>query len=312
MDIEFAQKLCELNTRFYAENSASFSATRHASWEGWRRVCESVRTHVLASLDSEDNHVLRITDVACGNLRFEVHLMQEFPDISLQVAAFDNCDDLVSGDMPITLCSVSDAPCDTPLESRCTPGKQRNTSTVSASVPASASITFHHCDVMEALRGNTLESVLRCDPLESVLRNSGSLSDVSVAFGFMHHVPLSLWRIRVVQALIAATRAGGLVVLSLWRFMDNEAMAAKARRTHEEALDVLGWRQQAHQFGAQDLLMGWQNMPGAYRYCHSFTTQEIDELVDVVSDRADLVERFRADGRTHDLNEYLVFKVKHH
>lgn len=268
MDTEFAEQVCKLNTRFYANNSTSFSDTRHASWQGWQHVCESVRTHLLSSAPFTENHILRVADIACGNLRFEAHLMQELPQTSLQVVAFDNCESLLPDHIPSSPC---------------------------------ASIRFCYSDIMEELQANTLNALL-CEQAPS--------SDLVVSFGFMHHVPLPTWRSALVQALISATSAGGLVVLSLWRFLDNEPMAVKARRSHEQALEALGWQQQAHQFGSQDVLLGWQNKPGAYRFCHSFTTQEIDQLIYSVSDRAEVVARFRSDGRTHDLNEYLVLQVK--
>ncbi len=37
MDTTTAQRLNELNARFYQEHASSFSATRQAPWEGWRR-----------------------------------------------------------------------------------------------------------------------------------------------------------------------------------------------------------------------------------------------------------------------------------
>lgn len=259
-------------------------------------MCACVRDCVVPSSDLGGNPALQIADVACGNLRFEAHLMQEFPDVLLQVAAFDNCDELVPDQVSYR---VSD--CVSTLASGHIPGWMSSSATSRSLVVDHSLIDFYHCDVMEALRNNTLSEQL-C--------NHAPARDIAVAFGFMHHAPLFAWQIELIQALVDATRAGGLVALSLWRFMDNESMAAKARRTHEEALDVLGWRQQARQFGTQDVLMGWQNKPGAYRYCHSFTTQEIDALVSAVSDRADIIARFRADGRTHDLNEYLILKVK--
>ena len=49
-------------------------------------------------------------------------------------------------------------------------------------------------------------------------------------------------------------------------------------------------------------------MLGAYRYCHSFADSEIESLIADVANCALLVDRFKADGRTGDSNEYLVFR----
>ena len=66
----------------------------------------------------------------------------------------------------------------------------------------------------------------------------------------------------------------------------------------------------SQQFNEGDYLLGWRNTPGAYRYCHSFSDEETDSLVASVADKAKCVARFRADGRTGNLNEYLVLQVR--
>ena len=99
--------------------------------------------------------------------------------------------------------------------------------------------------------------------------------------------------------------------ISFWRFMDDEGMAAKAHKTHEEALAYCSQElNSAQQFNEGDYLLGWRNTPGAYRYCHSFSDEEIDFLAASVADRAECSARFRADGRTGSLNEYLVLQVR--
>ena len=57
-----------------------------------------------------------------------------------------------------------------------------------------------------------------------------------------------------------------------------------------------------------DYLLGWNDAPGTYRYCHSFDDSEIESLIAGVASNAHLVNRFRADGRANDSNEYLVFR----
>lgn len=134
------------------------------------------------------------------------------------------------------------------------------------------------------------------------------LYDCVVSFGFMHHVPGTQWRERFLSALIDAAEPGGLICLSLWRFMDNEALAEKAHRTHHDGTQELSL--DAAQFEPGDYLIGWKNKPGAYRYCHSFTDSEVDDLLASMGGKAEYLARFRADGRTEDLNEYLILCKK--
>ena len=130
--------------------------------------------------------------------------------------------------------------------------------------------------------------------------------DAAVSFGFAHHVPGFSRRVDLLRSLVAAVRPGGLVAVSLWRFMDDPKLAEKARASTKGALEDLPWLQ-ADCLEAGDFVLGWQDRPGAYRYCHHFSAAEIDRLVDAVPE-ARLVARFGADGRTGTLNEYLVLR----
>ncbi|MDR0347473.1 MAG: class I SAM-dependent methyltransferase, partial [Coriobacteriales bacterium] len=58
-----------------------------------------------------------------------------------------------------------------------------------------------------------------------------------------------------------------------------------------------------------DYLLGWKNVPGAYRYCHSFTEAEIDALVESVASSAPVISRFSSDGRGDKLNTYLLLQA---
>ena len=52
-------------------------------------------------------------------------------------------------------------------------------------------------------------------------------ADISVSFGFMHHVPLPEWRVQLLNSLIEATKPGGFVCVSFWEFLADEGLAAK-------------------------------------------------------------------------------------
>jgi len=106
-------------------------------------------------------------------------------------------------------------------------------------------------------------------------------------------------------SLIEQTRSGGYVIISFWQFLNNEVLREKARITHEHALKELGLQE----LDDNDYLLGWKNIPGTYRYCHSFSEAEIDQLMEAVADKATLTSRFVSDGRTNNLNTYLILKV---
>lgn len=64
MRTDTARTLAQLTTDFYAQVSASFSATRADPWEGWERVLREAEPTFAGDR-------LVVLDLACGNLRFE-------------------------------------------------------------------------------------------------------------------------------------------------------------------------------------------------------------------------------------------------
>lgn len=277
MDTKFAQMLCQLNNDFYRDQAVSFSDTRHAKWPGWERCLKAVSS---VFLDQSNSVVL---DVACGNLRFEKFLASQLLERHIQVWALDSCDELLPQTCAGTLVEKVNADgADTP-----------------DATDVHLQINYLHCDVMEAIGSS------------KAFTYGIPQADISVSFGFMHHVPLPEWRVQLLNSLIEATKPGGFVCVSFWEFLADEGLAAKAYKTHERALAELGpvWGFSSADFNDGDFLLGWRNTPGAYRYCHSFSTSEVDALIATVSHRAECVARFRADGRTETLNEYIVLQV---
>jgi hypothetical protein len=120
----------------------------------------------------------------------------------------------------------------------------------------------------------------------------------------MHHVPTTSYRKLILEALIAKTKPGGYLAVSFWQFMQSDTLAAATVATHEKAITDL----ELTDLDSNDYILGWNNIEGAYRYCHNFTDAEIDELITAFSDIARPVARYNADGRTNLLNCYVVLE----
>lgn len=118
------------------------------------------------------------------------------------------------------------------------------------------------------------------------------LCDISVCFGFMHHLAMPRHRLEVLQTLIDRTKPGGLVVVSFWQFAKSPRIVAKARPLTDKG----------------DYLLGWQGQTDVQRYCHSFTDEEVHDLVASLGGKAEVLARFFADGKTDDLNYYVVLR----
>lgn len=154
-----------------------------------------------------------------------------------------------------------------------------------------------------------LACVQQQDLLEGLGRGSSWLPlgrhgpfDAIVSFGFMHHIPGAENRIAFIEGLLKALRPCGMLALSFWRFADNPLMVAKAKAVTERGRMRLGLT-----MDPGDYLLGWQGDEGTLRYCHSFSSEELEDISKALQSKARLSDRFRSDGRTGELNEYLIF-----
>jgi len=272
MDATTANILRTINNDFYRSQAASFSVTRQAPWPGWERCLATVQD-IWTVTGAAPAPALSVLDLACGNLRFEDYLSRALPAAELTCYAVDNCPDfLVAPDVP-----ARDASRKLLINSR-------------------------SLDVLDLLaRGQSLNDHLTGVPL----------CDLSISFGFLHHVPGAACREQVLSNLLQQTRPGGYVVVSLWQFMKDPARREKALVTHAQALkDLAATGLTPSALDADDYLLGWKDLPGVYRYCHYFSEAEIDQLVASVAARATVIARFTADGRTGDLNTYLILRAQ--
>lgn len=279
MDAQTLITLCKLTDEFYRCQSESFSDTRRGPWRGWRRCLEAMEKMPES---------VSLLDLACGNLRFESFLVREFPQCIFDFHVVDNCPDLVASGKTGLKPAVAAA-------EACAEGELGLAADASASSHTSVTVDFQELDVMNALlSGKDLAEELTAPPC-----------DIAVSFGFMHHVPGERNRERVLSALLDKVKPGGFVMVSFWQFMNSPTLAERARETTAAGLEKWG----LPALDADDYLVGWQDAPGVYRYCHSFDERQIDALLASVAARTMPVARFEADGRTGDLNAYAVLKV---
>ena len=158
---------------------------------------------------------------------------------------------------------------------------------------------YRKLDVLEALMCKSRGAALLADV---------TAPDLSVCFGFMHHVPGAGLRERVLRALLGQTRAGGVAVVSFWAFAEDPRLARKAAEATTRAAEEPPFEGfLPHALEPGDYLLDWQGS-SLYRYCHSFDEAEVSRLAEAVSGDADEVGRFSADGRAGNLNRYLILR----
>ena len=275
MDHATAHMLIDLTSDFYRRVSASFSETRQAAWAGWQHACD-----VCADAC---HPAMRVLDLGCGNLRFERFLMQSIGGFG-EAYAFDNCEELTRE------------------------GKRQLEG-------EGASVFLHHLNRAQALMSasegaagdaarNAAEDTVG-NTAETSLDLGVSPCDLSVAFGFAHHLPTFGMRACMLRTLVSHTRPGGYVIVSFWQFAHDDKLRAKAERATERGCTELGIT-----LGAGDYLLGWQSEQHLYRFCHHFEDAEIDQLAQAVGTSAVEVARFSADGKTGNLNRYLILHAE--
>lgn len=300
--------LCQLNTEFYERNAASFSQTRTAPWEGWRRCMAA------CGLDDSDGAALdqpanaqtadSVLDIACGNLRFEAFLANAYPHIDWSFFAVDNCEPLVA----------------------------------SGQEDIAKKVHFTCEDIVS----NLLEGLPAAEPANIPALAAATPFDLVVSFGFLHHIPSFDLRRQFLLEALSQVKPGGYLVVSFWQFLNDPAKRAKIEQTHVEALAFFAGCAEtrtndrealdrgvgssssdnpnpsclkppaffAGSLEPNDYFLGWKNEPGNYRYCHHFSNEEIDRIITALAPHATVVESFSADGKPGNLNRYVVFKRK--
>ena len=133
--------------------------------------------------------------------------------------------------------------------------------------------------------------------------------DLVVSFGFMHHIPDARLRQDFLEQLLSRVAARGHLVVSFWQFGKDPRIAANA----DEVPARFAAANPTISLEAGDYLLGWRNKSDVFRFCHTFTDQEARQLGLAAAQNLhniELVDSFHADGKTRNLNYYLVFSSR--
>lgn len=285
MNQSTAWYLNELNKRFYETRAQAFSATRNNSWRGWERALDAAG--LLGCQDEQGG--TKAGRMAIGEMSSsdELGCSEEMGPGGLDAQGF----------------SVLDVAC----------GNLRFEAWMQEMLPTS-DLRFVAVDsclglLPEEFADNIrfeerdIVSALLVDGAASVIPDEKAF-DLVVSFGFMHHVPGVEARVALLNELLAATRPGGHVIVSFWRFADDEGLVSRAKESTRAAFS--DGEMSTLELDDGDYLLGFGGDSTSLRYCHSFTDRDIDAVLSSVEIPFDLVARFCADGRTNVLNEYVV------
>lgn len=265
--------LCQLNTEFYERNAASFSQTRTAPWEGWRRCMAA-----CCGFDGLDEAALdQSVNAQAAGQPANAQTADRAADADAQ--AFGDQSDEQATKNPAFHGQASAIH---PIDGPSTEGIAACDQAAAMGLPAPRSLTRSVLDIacgnlrFEAFLANTYPhidwsffAVDNCEPLvasgqediakkvhfacEDIVSNlleglpaaepanipalaAATPFDLVVSFGFLHHIPSFDLRQRFLLEALSQVKPGGYLVVSFWQFLNDPAKRAKIEQTHAEAL----------------------------------------------------------------------------
>lgn len=117
----------------------------------------------------------------------------------------------------------------------------------------------------------------------------------------LHHIPSFELRRRLLLAAAEKLAEGGLLLFTAWQFLKQAKWQAR----------VIPWTAcpdvDPSQLEPGDYLLDWRRGARAVRYCHFMDDAELDALVQALNTGGlVIVTAFLADGKTDDLNRYVI------
>ncbi len=123
--------------------------------------------------------------------------------------------------------------------------------------------------------------------------------DLIACFGLFHHLPSFNLRQKKLMELANYLNTGGLLVITFWQFGDKTRFKEKIVPPKEVGIDQ-------KELENNDYILDWKRGQRRFRYCHHSNQVELEKMVKNVNLK--LIDHFLADGKTNDLNLYLVLK----
>ncbi len=128
--------------------------------------------------------------------------------------------------------------------------------------------------------------------------------DLIVLFGVMHHIPGEQTRIKMLVKAKNLLANDGYLVFTTWKFLNIPRISKDIINPNTpigaQIYQELGLSE--NELALHDYILDWKRGITAYRYCHYYTFEEVQELTKRASLR--IVDTYEADGIEKDLNQY--------
>ena len=93
--------------------------------------------------------------------------------------------------------------------------------------------------------------------------------------------------------------------MSFWQFAKDASRREKAEMNTAGAIEDLG---AVMNLDEGDYIIGWNELPSVYRYCHSFTDAEIEALTNSLGSSAKVVDCFVPSEGPDKTNAYVIMR----
>ena len=143
---------------------------------------------------------------------------------------------------------------------------------------------FMQTDIVQSLLNNTF-------------LNTEKTYDVIVLFGLLHHIPSFKLRKQLIQLASKKIKTNGLLILTLWRFLDTNQLQKKQVTFQPAELNP-------DQLDKNDFILSWSRGKKSIRYCHYADKAEEAQLL--LASELELLSSFESDGKEGRGNKYLV------
>ncbi len=264
-----AKKLMDLNYLFYEKIGKYWNNTSKYYSEGWEILWKDFLNN-KKTVSNETSLNFKVLDLGSGNGRFSTFLEEKFEgSADLSYFGVDFSDFLNSLAIGRKTDSFKD---------------------------------------FEILKANLI-----LDNWENQLENKTKDSakngfDLIVLFGVMHHIPTKDLRLDLLQKATKFLSSDGVLVFTTWNFKNIPRLQKRIIDLEnfegQELLKNLDLEKT--DLGQGDYILSWVKKETAYRYSHFYEDSEIFEYLNKLG--LNLIDRYYADGRYSNRNEYFVCK----
>jgi SAM-dependent methyltransferase len=303
MKPQIIKRLNQLNQQFYQCTAQDFAQSRQYFWQGWQKVFQLVDQKILKQHKMRSKQIskpqsstkgrqvspqpnLSVLDVGCGNARFGVFFEQKLKECLAKPTVVQ---------VPVNLNYYLNYY-----------GLDNNQDLLAKARQKLASMSTQqvHLAQLDVVSWLLQENKQAVDEQKITWLNKPRFNLI-VLFGVIHHIPSFQLRLDLIQRLSQLLiPKQGLLCMAAWQFAASERFQSRLIAPQQ-----VNFKPQ--ELEKNDYFLDWRRGRSAVRYCHHVDQAEVDTWLQAPQlNQLTLLADFKADGKSQDLNRYLVWRKK--